>query len=481
MTDIIRTEVANKIISRKTDYTFHSATQSVCNECRKLINAQRIIKNNKVYMRKFCPEHGHQEALISSHAEWFCSNYARTAPDYRPENFKTEVKNGCPYDCGLCPDHQHHTCKAVVELTDDCDLNCPVCLVGKKGNSYLTLKKCEEIFDNYVNLEGGGAEAITISCGEPTLHPDVLEVLKAAIKRKVNCFHLNTNGNKIAKDEAFVKELAKLEGNFYINLQFDGFSSEIWKSTRGTDLTNIKLKALEMLEKYNIKSQITMTVIKGVNEHQIERILRMCLEKDFIKSFNIQPIVYTGNAADRVIYDPFDHITMPDVILALEEQTNGLVKMSDWIVPCSPMCAASCYVYIDSRDKIVPVKGMLKEEEYHEIVKNRPDATWELQSYYHSSKKSVENNCCSNKILKPTKEITGKVMKIGIHAFMDSYTFDIERIMQCCIHCLTPDGKIMPWCAYNHFYRSKDPRYAEKFSQSGYNVTPKEHHSISAI
>jgi len=448
-------EITSPIVLRKVNYSFHTATQSVCPVCNRLINAQRIIKNDRVYMRKFCLEHGHFEALISSSVDWFLRTYGKTRPDYRPRNFSTTVKNGCPYDCGLCPDHQHHTCKAVIEVTDDCDLKCPVCLVGKKGNYFLDLKTIEEMLDKFILCEGESAELVTISGGEPTMHPEILKILKMTEERNISCVHLNTNGIRLMRDEGFTEKLSQFK-NLYINLQFDGFKPVTWLKTRGADLSQIKIKVLNLLEKYEIKTILTTTVIKDTNDDELGDILALSLEKNNIKAFNMQPIAYIGHASN-LDYDADKHITMSDVIMKLEEKSHGLIKMNDWIAPCSPLCVANCYISVNRNDKRVSsIKDLLGDDSYRNVAHNRSDVSHELNNILDEKEQRSEEY----------------VMKLNIHAFMDAYTFDIERVIQCCIHCLVPDGKILPWCAYNHFYRSSDNRYRKKFQIDPYGLSP---------
>lgn len=157
-------------IKRDADYIFHELTRSICPECKAVIDAQIIIRSGKVYMRKRCPVHGWFEGIISSDAEMYVGSVRFNKPGTLPLDFSTEVNNGCPLDCGLCPEHKQHICLALIEVNTACNLNCPVCFANAGIGYSLTLEQVETMLDRFVETEGN-PEVVQFSGSEPTIPP----------------------------------------------------------------------------------------------------------------------------------------------------------------------------------------------------------------------------------------------------------------------------------------------------------------------
>jgi hypothetical protein len=168
-----------------------------------------------------------------------------------PHQWNTEIKHGCPYDCGLCPDHEQHSCVTLLEITDRCNLTCPTCFAGSSptAGSHRSLAQIEAMLDAIVRNEKE-PDVVQISGGEPTIHPQFFEVLDAAKKRPIKHLMLNTNGVRIAKDKAFTERLASYGAGFEVYLQFDSLSAPTQEVLRGEDLRDIRQKALEHLNAF---------------------------------------------------------------------------------------------------------------------------------------------------------------------------------------------------------------------------------------
>jgi uncharacterized radical SAM superfamily Fe-S cluster-containing enzyme len=165
-------------------HIFHEFTRSLCPECRQVVDAQVLIRNGGVYLRKRCPEHGWHEALVSSDADWHLNSQVYNKPGAIPYDFATPVERGCPHDCGLCPEHQQHTCVAVIEITSRCNLGCPTCFADSGAGHDLSVSQVEAMLDRLLETEGQ-PEVVQISGGEPTLHPQLLDILEAAQRSSV--------------------------------------------------------------------------------------------------------------------------------------------------------------------------------------------------------------------------------------------------------------------------------------------------------
>jgi len=146
--------IQKRQVKQEADFIFHELTRSICPQCRKVIDAQIIIRDNKVYIRKCCPDHGWTEALIRSDAEMYVDSIKFNKPGTIPLQFSTEVKDGCPLDCGLCPEHKQHICLGIIEVNTGCNLNCPVCFANAGTGYSLTMEQVERMLDRFVEIEG---------------------------------------------------------------------------------------------------------------------------------------------------------------------------------------------------------------------------------------------------------------------------------------------------------------------------------------
>jgi tetraether lipid synthase len=464
---------------------FHSFSRTTCGECAKLIDGMRVIRDGQVFLKKNCPQHGKQEALISGDAKWFLRSLQFTSKGSQPHVYSTEVKDGCPTDCGLCPDHEQHSCLPIIEITNHCNLECPICIVQNRHNYEMTVDEFTGIIDGLIEKEGT-LDTVNLSGGEPTMHSQFMELLDIANRPEISRVSISTNGLKCATDYAFCEALA--ERNAYVNLQLDALDLPGLQSLRGSgDHATLKKKALQNLEKAGVRTTIVSTVARGVNDHQIGECVKLLLENDFILSLMFQPAAYTGYGGRHFLpHDPKNTITIPDVVAEIETQTEGQFVKSDFMpLPCShPGCFGLTYL-LKTEDGYVPFPRFLDLDRYIDAVENRgtmrPDARlegamrdaiddlWTSQDAIPDSEKILKTLKGAIRLMYPEDEALeieervrrgeGVVKTIFMHAFMDLHTFEVDRIKKCCTHYAMPDGKLMPGCAYNLFYRDKDPRY----------------------
>ena len=178
-------------------YLFLGQTTSLCSECLELVPAKIIEECGQVFFVKRCAVHGGQKVRVSTDAEYYKSTTSYLKPGDRPFVNQTLTEKGCPYDCGLCPDHEQHTCLALIEITDECNLACPVCFAdsGPTRKTYRSLETIERMMDMLVESERE-PDLVQISGGEPTIHPQILDILRAAKDRPIRHIMLNTNERK---------------------------------------------------------------------------------------------------------------------------------------------------------------------------------------------------------------------------------------------------------------------------------------------
>lgn len=440
------------------DSIFFDLARSLCPECRRLLDAQVLIRDNKVFMRKRCPDHGLFEGLIYGDAGMFASAMRYNKPGSIPLQFSTEVKDGCPFDCGLCPEHKQHTCLGIIEVNTACNLDCPVCFANAGPGYNLTLAEVERMLDRFVECEGTG-EVVQFSGGEPSIHPEILPMLRAAKRRPIKHVMLNTNGLRIAQDDAFLAELAEIGPTIY--LQFDGLSPRTSLALRGEDLVAIKRRALDRLASVGLSAVLVAAIERGVNEHEVGPLLTFGLNHPAVRGINYQPVMHTGRHPD---FDPLRRITIPDVIKAIEEQTGGQFVVRDFVpVPCCfPTCTSVTYAYVEE-GKVTPLPRILNVEDYLDYLSNRtvPDLSQEvlkaLEGLWSASAvpgteatgKMLGDACCTLDLSRLGKEITSRFFMVMVKDFMDLYTFNLRSLMKCCVEVLVPDGRMIPFCAYN--------------------------------
>ena len=350
---------------RDADYVFYELTRSICPRCLKPIDAQILLKAGRVIMRKRCPDHGWFESLLSSDSKMYLDSLRYNKPGTMPLKYSTEVVDGCPLDCGLCTEHKQHTCLALIEVNSHCNLDCPICFADAQPGFSLSMTQVERMLDRFVELEGD-PEVVQFSGGEPTIHPEILPMLRMAQEKGIKVVMLNTNGIRIARDDRFLAALADIQPTVY--LQFDGFATETHQQMRGKDLLPDKLKALERMAQADMDVVLVPAIEKGVNHHELGDIVRFGIEQPAVNGIAFQPVTHSGRF---MAFDPLDRETLPDVIHGIEEQTDGLFVASDFIpVPCChPTCRSATYAFVEN-GTVTPLPRILEVDKYLDYVTN---------------------------------------------------------------------------------------------------------------
>ena len=443
---------------RTTDHVFYNLTRSICPHCRRVIDAQILLRDEKVYMRKRCPDHGWMEALISSDARYYVESQKYNKPGSIPLKFSTEVKEGCPLDCGLCPEHKQHTCLALVEVNTGCNLACPTCFANAGKGYSLTLQQVETMLDRFVELEGH-PEVVQFSGGEPTIHPQIIPTLKMAQEKGIQHVMLNTNGVRIARDDRFLAQLAEVRP--FIYLQFDGLEDRTYRILRGQELVETKLRALERLAEIDLDVVLVPAIERGVNEHEIGALVRFGLEHPAVRGINFQPVTHVGRHLE---FDPLDRVDIPEVIKAVAEQSQGLFTERDFVpVPCCfPTCGAITYAYKEN-GTVTPLPRVLNVDDYLDYITNRtfPDLSidirvaleglWSASAVPGSDAAAEKFSCAGCDFLGEIdlQALKKRIFVVRVQAFLDAYNMDIKALMKCCVGVLVPDGRLIPFCAYN--------------------------------
>lgn len=447
-------------LKRDADYVFFELTRSICPECRRPIDAQILLRGGKVYMRKRCPEHGQFEALVYGDAEAYVRNARYNKPGTIPLAFSSQVHNGCPFDCGLCPEHQQHVCLGIIEVNSACNMDCPLCFATAGPGFNLTLEEVEEILDHLVETEGS-PQVVQFSGGEPSIHPQIVPMLRAAKARGIDHVMLNTNGKRIARDDRFLAELAEVRPSIYF--QFDGFEEKTYGALRGEPgLLPEKLAALDRLASIDLHVVLVAAVEHGVNQHEVGHVVQFGLEHPAVRGVNFQPAFHAGR---HVAHDALQRVTIPDVIRGIEDQTAELFRAADFVpVPCCfPTCNSVSYAYLDG-DKVIPLPRVLNVDDHLDYITNRviPDLSAEvrraLEGLWSSSAVpggeraaadfALSCSTCDLSTLAP-RDIAKRMFMVMLQDFMDPWTFNQKNLMKCCKEFLLPGGHQIPFCAYN--------------------------------
>lgn len=463
-----------KTADADTGEVFLAATRSVCPECGRMVDAARLIRDRKVFLRKQCPDHGPSEALASEDADWFLRSLSCTKPGQIPWAHATRVEQGCPEDCGLCPDHEQHTCLPIIEVTDHCDMQCPICLVQNSHSYHMAPHEFESVVEALVAHEGT-LDNVNISGGEPTVHPKFLELIDIACRPEIARVSVSTNGLRISRDRDLCRELA--QRNIYVSLQLDTLDDSKLRLLRGYDnLGSVKMKALENLEQEGVRHSIVCTVVRGITDSQIGECVKLLLERDSLLSLMFQPAAYIGKGFDFSPSSPIDRVTIPDVLRRIEEQTDGALRVTDFKpMPCShPTCFALTYL-LKTDSGYVPFPRFVETDRYLDLITNsgimKPDRKledtmrdtidliWSSAGQIPDSKKILGALRNAIHMIYPNDRPIGfeerihmgegLVKTIFVHGFMDRFSFDLERVRKCCHHYALADGRLIPACVYN--------------------------------
>ena len=452
-------------IRKPSPYIFYGQTTSLCETCYKPVPAKILFQGDQVYYQKRCSEHGVQKTLVSSDADYFkmCKEFLK--PGDRPLLYQSSTEYGCPLDCGLCPDHEQHSCVALIEINDQCNLSCPVCFAesSPQRSKNLDLTTIEFMMDTLVASEGE-PDVLQISGGEPTLHPQFFEILSLAKAKPIRHLMVNTNGIKLASDKSFVERLSQFTPGFEIYLQFDSLKKDRLINLRGVDLRSTREKALRHLEEFQISTTLVVTVKKGINDDEIGDIIHYALEFECIRGITFQPVQDSGRNEG---FDPKQHrVLLTDIRKAIAEQTS-LFKKEDIIpLPCNPESIAIAYA-IRQGKQLLPLSSLLPRSE---LVKEVPNAVsfekdtllkekiTSLLSLGNGELKTEEKLasllCCLPQIPVINELSYKNVFRLSIVEFLDRYNFCVGNVKRSCLHFITPKGQIIPFDTYNTLYRN---------------------------
>lgn len=453
-------------------------TWSACPVCAALVPARIEADDDGVWFRKYCPTHGGSRARVRDTAAEYLHTQRIVKPGWIPRAYSGDAAAPCPDGCGICSRHEQHLCMPIIEITNRCDLNCPICLndSGTQPPRDLTVAELAGMLDRLLAAEGQ-IDLLNFSGGEPLLHPQLLELIDAALARPgIVRVSVSTNGLRILSMPGLAEELARRR--VVVSLQFDGFSSAADLTLRGRELHPQKLAILELLRAAGATVSLTMTVAAGINDEQFGPVLDYYFAHSEIISMMIQPLAFTGRAADYS--GRAARLTIPDVIARLAAAGNARVAAADFVpLPCSsPLCfSLAFYLMLDDGGsvplaKLTDADTMLdnianrvvfgldpaEHERLRELIYNLwsgpvgavPEGEQVLSTLRGIMRELGDSACCGG--FDPRRAFVlaeRKIKSIFIHAFQDAETFDLARVRRCCQAYPQADGKLIPVCVRN--------------------------------
>jgi uncharacterized radical SAM superfamily Fe-S cluster-containing enzyme len=450
-------------------------TESLCPVCLKVLPAQIRRQDDDVFLCRRCPEHGDFSEII-----W------RGLPDFekwrRPKlpalgvNRHMESSSGCPFDCGLCPRHAQRPCTILWEITQKCDLVCPVCFASSGGGDAVH-RPASEIVDSLAYIKAQAGQIVfQISGGEPTTHPDLVEITAAAAKM-FPAVQLNTNGLRLSRDLSLAQKL-KDAGLSWVFLQFDTLDDETCRAIRGRPLVQEKLKTIDNLAKVGLPTVLTPTIVKGLNDSELGALVRLAAGKSSVRGLHFQPMTSSGRNS---FLGENSRLTLPELLTALGRQVPAL----DVSLAFPPGCEHErCSFHL--RFRRLPDGTLIPRKSQEQSCCGGPPKTTDTPS--DPAQTAAGRDRAVDIILRswssgggsgsasaaapaekatlaipmapksqPASDVFDEFMRktaqetfsVTAMAFQDVWTADLERLRGCCVHVFNPPDRFVPFCAMN--------------------------------
>ncbi len=473
-------------------------TQSVCPTCRRTVPAKVLGDETGVHFESFCPDHGPRRRLVHRDMDAYLRSQHFVKPAWVPRSFAGDSAAPCPEGCGFCDRHEQHLCMPIIEITQRCDLACPICLVDAGGGRDMSRDEFRLILNRLIEAEGQIA-VLNLSGGEPLLHPDLLALVDDVLSRpEFVRVSISTNGLRLLAEPQLVDELASRD--VVVSLQFDGFSDHVYTTLRGRPLLAQKRRILDLMAERRAPLSLTVTAAGGVNEDQFGPILEYYFAQPHIVSMMIQPIAFAGRAAGwrgdslASANGKSGRLTIPDVLHLLDQAGNPRVSSADFapLPCCHPLCFSLAHYLMLEDGNSVSLSELVGTSRLMDSLANRTifgldeeeteslkDLVYELwsgpralapdgESIMRTLRRILDELTCSCMAFDPRKTFgiaQRRIKSIFIHAFQDADTFDLARVRRCCTAYPLADGRLMPACVYNVRERQVIPSLAHASGQ----------------
>jgi uncharacterized radical SAM superfamily Fe-S cluster-containing enzyme len=460
-------------------YTYLATTRGLCRECRAIVPARLLEQAGQVWQERLCPACGSSRALIADDFSWYVQRSRQTVaprPSHRPGR---PVEKGCPYDCGPCRFHVSACHLPILSITNACNLECPICFTYNRPDPlyFMTREELRELLDTTL-ARTGPVDLINLTGGEPTLHPHLCDLLAECQRPEIGRITVNTNGLRLAEDRGLGEALAR--HGVYVILSFNTFDGDRSRQIHGADLVGAKLAALKNLQDCGVGTTLLNVMIRGVNEDEIGDVIRLSREYSVVRSVTVQTMTFTGRGGKD--FRPRQHLPLDAAARSLEKATSGMMKPEHFVpLPSAHPLCYSIACYLRAHDEYYSFTELLPPEQFRELLaggylphpdgaaqeflKEALDRLWaegRNQGLLHTIRQLITELYPSGRKLtrfERQRLAEGHILTVYLHSHMDEDTLDLARLVACPDQVPDAEGRLIPACAYNLFYRMKDERF----------------------
>jgi uncharacterized radical SAM superfamily Fe-S cluster-containing enzyme len=462
---------------KERDDTYFTTVRGMCRRCRSVGPSRVFFRNGQVWQESLCPCGPQEPALIASDSSWYLSEVVRAMPDHSPIAGSHPPRLGCPHDCGPCAWHASPCQLPVLSITNACNLRCPICFTYNRDDRiyHMSVEEMRQTVD-WIVASSGRVDLINITGGEPTLHPQLLELLDVCRRPEIGRITMNSNGIRLADDVALCRQLA--ERGIYVILSFNTFDADVSRSLHGVDLTTTKLRAIENLAAAGVRVTLLNVMIRGMNENALGGIFDLMRRHENILSLTVQTMTYTGQGGGQV--DRAKHIPVDEAARIVCRESNGVLQFDDFTSrpAAHPLCYRIAYM-LKTGDDFLPFAQFASKDKIESLLADSylmraadgddffRDAVNQLYAEGRTEHLATLRRLVER--LYPTTEnlddfarqriAESSVRTVYVHAHMDEDTFDCSRAMLCPDLVPAEPGRLIPACTYNLFYRMKDERF----------------------
>jgi hypothetical protein len=458
-------------------YAYLTTVRGMCRRCRGVVPARVFLRDGAVWQESLCPDCGGAPALIAADQKWYLENVLQPVPDRSPLRGSQPPRLGCPHDCGPCTWHASPCQLPVLSVTNACNLDCPICFTyNRKDRLYhMPVEEMRRTVD-WIVESSGSVDLVNVTGGEPTLHPQILDILECCRRPEIGRITMNSNGLRLAEDRELCSRLAEL--GVCVVLSFNTFDPEVSRRLHGRDVVAAKLKAIENLTRAGARMGLLNVMVRGVNEDAGGRLLDLLRQNDLILSLTAQTMTYTGQGGGS--FPDRRHIPVDEAARTICSASGGVLEPADFMPRpgAHPLCYSICYL-LRSADGFLPFArfaprdkiAALMADSY--LIRLGPQDTFFRQAIDDLYAKGESGRLKSfrelvERLYPPGRQLAeferqraaeSEVRTVYVHAHMDEDTFDCSRAMLCPDLVPSEPGRLIPACTYNLFYRMKDERF----------------------
>jgi len=460
-------------------YTYLGTVQGMCRNCRALVPARVFEESGAVYQERLCPSCGPSRARIADDVDWYLERIATTVRCKPSLRAGSPVDQGCPRDCGPCAAHANACHLPVFSVTNACNIDCPICFTYNRADRKYFMSRAElhKLLDNLI-ARTGPLDLINITGGEPTLHPDILGLLQECKRPELGRITMNSNGLRLASDLELCQALAEL--GVYVVLSFDTFAPDKAQKIHGRDVTAQKLQALENLQRCGVGTTLLNVMIRGLNDDEIGGVIALAKSHSVVRSVMVQTMTFTGNGGAN--FHPRATMPLDGAATSIRQATNGEMQERDFFPHASahPLCYSVAYYLRDGERyrsltdffRVPELRALLgqsyllqPDQDGQDLFRQAIDRLWaegDRDNFLPAIRRLLDQTYPPGRSMNRAERQAAaeqNLLAIYLHSHMDEDTLDLARLAVCPDQVPGPEGRLIPACAYNLFYRQKDPRF----------------------